>query len=141
MDLAALKQAVTDYLALVVNHLAGVQGDRYNVLYVNNYDGKFEFDIAPVVTRFNLVDNDTDLTSTKTFVEQSSTTTTVLDFRDDTLHDWDGSSWTTSTVVRDTVLSLERLYFAPIPRRCFFTVVVGISNNFGEPVDNVTTTG
>lgn len=119
MSITNLRDAVNRYLSLLVTHLTSVTGKKGHALYVNNPDGEYRFDVAPIVTEYPIVVTDNDEIQTRSAIEQLPNGV-YYDTRTDQQVVWDGTTWTGNSTLRDSVFVMKRLYISPYTWKAFY---------------------
>lgn len=125
MDLTNLSNSVNAYLDRIVGRLAAVKGPKGHGLFVNNHEGQFTFDIAPIVSEVAIVNSVSDEAQTQAVVEGMVDTHTYYDLRDRLQYTWDGAAWTSAAFVTDEVFTEGRFYFSPYTHRVFYYTIYG----------------
>lgn len=125
MDLITLRTSVETYLNAIVTRLAAVKGPQGHGLFVNNHEGTFVFDIAPMVSEIAIVASPSDETQTRAVIEATTTTHTYYDLRDNTRYTWDGVAWSSTAFIVDGVFREGRFYFSPYTHRVFYYTIYG----------------
>lgn len=122
MGLDVLRTTVGAYLQKVNALVKQAAGPEGHALYVDNQGGNFSLVSGEVVAVIIAIDNDTDLSLTKTRIENNTPGIGdyIVDLRSGEKHTWSASAWSNQLDNLDVILKPGRLCFCPNTRKAFY---------------------
>lgn len=128
MGIDLVRASVGQYLQKVNAMIKQASGPKEHALYVDNQGGDFSFTSGELVAEVVGIDNSTDLSLTKTRIENNTPGMgdRIIDLRTGEQHTWSASVWSQQLMDLDITLKPGRLCFCPNTRKAFYRDLDGV---------------
>jgi hypothetical protein len=131
--LSQLVTQINAYLGKITAVFLQTRGPKGYGFYINNNDGRFSFDIEPIVAPKNIAMTTTDIDVIKADIETNNRLgDTAFDAVQLIRYEWTAMGWVETVVTIQDIVKPGRLYFSPILRKVYLVDETFKVNQFKE---------